>query len=192
LWPQVRNAGPADPPAKPLIQNQYATAWTRMNAARAASFDRNSTYIPPRATVATKGHLLGAEVARARAEGARYNELQSAGTAGAMSSKHPLCQRAFRHSVCRWKSRVSRRASLSIRIVLAGHLPQSAAATFKLSKFKHAQPKVFDHLKGSSAPLGSYKAAEEAAHPAAGPETAAQAAVDVPAPVAQVAPPEAC
>lgn len=67
---QMRNGGPSDPPTKPLIQNQYAAGWVKMNALRAAEFDHNSTYIPPRATMATKGHRQGAQQSLARTHGA--------------------------------------------------------------------------------------------------------------------------
>jgi hypothetical protein len=67
---QVRSAGPSDPPTKPLIQNQYATTWVKMNALRAAEFEARRNYIPPRGTTATLGHRLGAMLAMQRAHGA--------------------------------------------------------------------------------------------------------------------------
>jgi hypothetical protein len=66
---QIRGAGPSDPPTKTLLQNQYANSWTKMNAMRAGTFDRSSTYIPPRGTAATKGHQQGARRSLLRSQG---------------------------------------------------------------------------------------------------------------------------
>ena len=87
---QMRNAGPSDPPTKPLVQNQYAHAWVAMNAQRAAAFDRSSTYIPPRATRATRGHSQGAAQSLARTHGAR---LLGAGQNGVLPQGMPCFAR---------------------------------------------------------------------------------------------------
>jgi Domain of unknown function (DUF4483) len=51
---QIRNAGPLDPPMKPLIQSQYTEAWVKMNHARAHEFDRRRHYIAPKQTATAK------------------------------------------------------------------------------------------------------------------------------------------
>lgn len=51
---QVRNAGPVDPPMKPLIQSQYTEAWVKMNNARAHEFDQRRNYIAPKQSASSK------------------------------------------------------------------------------------------------------------------------------------------
>ena len=51
---QIRNAGPVDPPMKPLIQSQYTEAWVKMNKARAHEFDLGRSYIAPRQSASAK------------------------------------------------------------------------------------------------------------------------------------------
>jgi Domain of unknown function (DUF4483) len=175
---QVRNAGPSDPPTKPLIQNQYANAWIKMNAVRAATFDSHSGYIPPRGTAATAGHRAGAALSLRRAHGAQQcASISSACTGHALSlpaakaseqwhvhyaALPNLVRRAFQAD----KEQTAFMCSvLNWELLRAGELPASGAASFKLSKFTNAQPKLYDHLAGVSAPayMTSAKVPEAAA-----------------------------
>ena len=68
---QIRTGGPFDPPVKPLIQNQYAADWKKMNHARAHVFDTRSQYIPPRGTRASRGHMAGSTLLRQHLSGVK-------------------------------------------------------------------------------------------------------------------------